>query len=128
MNPIAIRFTTHRSGLWLATALTLLTACSQSEHAAPPAADPAPAVAALDAPLQAVYDRSCTNCHSVPASGAPQRGDIKAWTPRLAKGLDVLIDHTINGFQAMPPMGACMDCNEEQYRALILYMAQNRSE
>jgi cytochrome c5 len=23
----------------------------------------------------------------------------------------------------MPPLGACMDCNEKQYRALIEYMS-----
>lgn len=115
----------RKYGLWLASALALLTACSQTP--APPAEPAAPAVT-LDAPLQAIYDRSCGNCHSIPASGAPQRGDAKAWTPRLAKGTDVLLEHTINGFQGMPPMGACMDCNEEQYRALINYMAHSQPD
>ena len=56
-------------------------------------------------------------------TGAPQVGDAAAWAPRLAQGDAVLLDHTFNGFKSMPPMGACMDCTEPQYRALIEYMA-----
>lgn len=110
-----------------------LAACgADGDRAAPaaaetPAATPAqPATAALAPDLQAVYDRSCKNCHSLPATGAPQTGDAAAWAPRVAKGQEVLLDHTLNGFQAMPPLGTCMDCSEEQFRALIAYMVQAR--
>jgi cytochrome c5 len=82
-------------------------------------APPAPPAAAV----QAIYDRSCKTCHAIPGSGAPQTGDIKAWAPRIASGAQVLLDHTFNGYKGMPPMGACMDCNEGQYRALIEYMS-----
>ncbi len=127
MNSITTKPIPRPTHLWLAIALSSLAACSQGE---PSAAAPTPAVAApvLDASLQAIYDRSCKSCHSLPASGAPQQGDAQAWAPRVAKGADVLLDHTINGFQGMPPMGACMDCNEEQYRALIAYMSQSKFE
>jgi hypothetical protein len=30
---------------------------------------------------------------------------------------------TFNGYKSMPPMGGCMDCDEDQYRALIDYMS-----
>src|SRR5258708_36769290 len=87
------------------------------------AAGPRAATAALSPELQAVYDRSCKNCHAVPASGAPQSGDAPAWAPRIAQGADILLEHTFSGYKSMPPLGACMDCNEKQYRALIEYMS-----
>ncbi|MBE0763098.1 cytochrome c5 family protein, partial [Escherichia coli] len=50
------------------------------------------------------------------ASGAPLTGDAAAWAPRLAQGIDTLLDHSINGYKGMPPMGMCMQCSEEQFR------------
>ena len=31
--------------------------------------------------------------------------------------------NTINGFNGMPPLGMCMDCGEEEFVALINFMA-----
>lgn len=101
--------------------LMLLAGCGDRPAAASP--QPAANTAALAPELQAIYARSCATCHAVPATGAPQAGDAAAWAPRIAQGEDALLDHTINGFNAMPPLGACADCGEEQYRALIAYMA-----
>ena len=125
MRPRSIR-------LFLPCLLLVMAACARSgsTDAAPtvtvaaagnPSATTAPA---LPPDLQAVYDRSCKTCHSIPATGAPQSGDRTAWAPRAAQGADVLLDHTINGYKAMPPLGACMDCNEDQFRALIAHMAR----
>ncbi len=105
-------------------AAALISACGDRgtadrvSAAAPPAA-----TVALSPELQAVYDRSCKNCHAVPASGAPQAGDASAWAPRIAQGPDILLEHTFSGYKSMPPLGACMDCNEKQYLALIEYMS-----
>ena len=88
---------------------------------------PATSVAA-DAEIEAIYERSCKACHSTPASGAPQTGDAEAWAPRLEQGADALLDHTIDGYKAMPPMGMCMDCSEEQFIALIEYMTGSTLE
>ncbi|MDM4769351.1 cytochrome c5 family protein [Solimonas sp. SE-A11] len=102
--------------------LLLLAACGRTETpAAPVAAASAPVAASAE--LQALYDRSCRSCHAVPGTGAPLTGDAKAWAPRVAQGIDTLLDHTINGFQSMPPMGACMDCSEEQFEELIELMS-----
>lgn len=116
--------------LWLLAftlgATVLFSACGDHGPAGPPsAAAPAasPASTTLSPELQAVYDRSCKNCHAVPASGAPQAGDARAWAPRITQGADVLLEHTFSGFKGMPPLGACMDCNDRQYRALIEYMS-----
>ncbi len=112
---------TRAAAAALALSLMLLAGCGER----PAAAGPVPAVSAspLAPELEAVYTRSCATCHAVPATGAPQTGDVAAWAPRIAKGEDTLLEHTINGFNAMPPMGACADCSEAQYRALIGHMA-----
>ena len=52
------------------------------------------------------YDQSCTYCHSSGAAGAPKTGDQAAWKPRLEKGMDTLVKHVKEGYNAMPP-GAC---------------------
>ena len=105
-------------------AAACLSACGDHGPASPPSAAAPPAAAvALSPELQAVYDRSCKNCHAVPASGAPQAGDARAWAPRIAQGADILVEHTFSGYKSMPPLGACMDCNEKQYRALIEFMS-----
>ena len=76
-----------------------------------------------DEALAAVYQRSCASCHTVAAAGAPLTGDQAAWTPRMAKGMDTLVDNVVNGFGGMPPFGLCMDCDVAQFEALINFMA-----
>lgn len=76
-----------------------------------------------DAALAQLYGASCKQCHANPGAGAPLTGDATAWAPRLEKGMDTLLDHSINGFQAMPPLGLCMQCSEQDFRALITFMS-----
>lgn len=106
-----------------AAALSLalaLGACGKKDQAP---AQPA-AAAALPAELQATFDRTCKTCHANPqVAGAPQVGDRAAWAPRVQQGREALLNHTIAGHNAMPPMGLCMDCSEEQFAALIEYMS-----
>lgn len=117
-----------KSGLGMAPvfgALALmLSACGNSSTPAsttqasvtppPPPADPA---------LARVYDQTCRACHASSRTGAPMAGDQAAWAPRMKQGMDVLVEHTINGYNGMPPLGACMDCSEDDFIALINYMA-----
>ena len=76
-----------------------------------------------DKALAAIYQRSCASCHTVAATGAPLTGDSVAWEPRMAKGMDTLVDNVVNGFGGMPPFGLCMDCDVIQFEALINFMA-----
>jgi len=76
-----------------------------------------------DPKLAALYGHTCKACHGLPASNAPQAGDTAAWQPRLAQGMDVLIQHAINGYKGMPPLGSCSDCTEKDYEALIRFMS-----
>ncbi|HET8764714.1 MAG TPA: c-type cytochrome [Rhodanobacter sp.] len=109
---------------WLRAAGLLIAAGTLAAcgDATPPPAAPAPQ-AVLSPELATTYQHTCANCHTNPQTGAPQAGDAKAWAPRLAQGQDVLLDHAINGYKGMPPLGTCMDCTREQFQALIDYMA-----
>jgi cytochrome c5 len=80
------------------------------------------AVAAPTGPRsgEQVYQAACFACHGTGALGAPKSADD--WSPRIAKGKDTLLDHAINGFNAMPPRGTCMDCSDDEISAAIDFM------
>ncbi len=103
----------------------LLGACGEGSNnvASTPAVERGPREPAGEA-LAQLYNRSCRSCHAMGTAAAPLTGDFAAWAPRLEQGMDVLLDHTINGYQGMPPMGMCFDCSEEDFRALISFMAR----
>ena len=76
-----------------------------------------------DPDLAATYIRSCQACHGTGTSRAPLTGDTQAWERLLDKGMDTLVNNTIQGFGGMPPMGLCMDCDRDDFAALIHFMA-----
>ncbi|MFY8273883.1 c-type cytochrome [Pseudoalteromonas sp. SSDWG2] len=67
-----------------------------------------------------VYQASCFACHGSGALGAPKTA--ADWEPRIAQGFDTMLDHAINGFNAMPPRGTCMDCSDDEIKAAIEFM------
>ncbi|MBD2858019.1 cytochrome c5 family protein [Spongiibacter sp. KMU-158] len=75
-----------------------------------------------DPDLKALYTQSCYSCHAMGTGGAPRTGSAKDWQPRFEQGINTLLDHTIQGFKGMPPLGMCMDCGEEEFLALIEFM------
>jgi cytochrome c5 len=79
---------------------------------------------ALAEPDMDKYAKSCQVCHANGAANAPKTGDAAAWEPRLAKGMDALVQSVANGLNAMPPKGMCFDCSDDDYKALIEYMAK----
>lgn len=89
---------------------------------APAPATAGAATAASDAPGAATYNRLCQACHATGAAGAPVLGNQEAWAPRIAQGMDALLQTVINGKGAMPPRGTCGDCSEDDLRAAIEYM------
>lgn len=70
-----------------------------------------------------LYNQSCIACHGSGAAEAPLSFNANAWAEHLEKGIDTLIEHTRNGYNSMPPRGLCIDCDDADFRALILYMA-----
>lgn len=73
-----------------------------------------------------VYEYRCKSCHARNTQGAPMPGDEYEWRRRAAKGMSVLMEHTINGYQRtlMPARGGCLDCNEEELRNALVYMLE----
>jgi len=114
----------RRSALIMFAAMTMsLAACGGGSSApAPAAVATAPAVAAAPAVMK-LYEQTCKNCHGVAGTGAPQAGDTNAWSGRLFKGRDTILNNTINGYKSMPPMGTCTQCTEADFVALIEYMS-----
>jgi len=71
---------------------------------------------------QAVYDKFCTACHTSGALGAPKINVAGDWEARLEQGMDQVLKHAVEGYNAMPPKGTCNDCSEDEIQAAIDYM------
>ncbi len=41
-----------------------------------------------------------------------------------SKGNATLVKHAIEGFNAMPPKGMCMDCSDDEIKAAVEYMVE----
>ncbi|MFK7864658.1 MAG: cytochrome c5 family protein [Pseudohongiellaceae bacterium] len=73
-----------------------------------------------------VYENTCFACHGTGAAHAPEVGDIIEWEIRLEKGLDSLVENTINGLNGiMPARGLCVDCSDDELREIVEYMLEN---
>ena len=71
----------------------------------------------------AKWSRSCVLCHVNGEGGAPRVGHPEEWATRIEQGHSALLTHTIEGYNRMPPLGYCMDCEAEDFEALIRFMA-----
>ncbi|MGI9250065.1 MAG: c-type cytochrome [Pseudohongiellaceae bacterium] len=80
--------------------------------------------------VEATYMASCFACHSTGAAGAPKVGpdSAEAWTPRLEKGFDAVVQSVIDGLNTMPPKGLCLTCNDDELRAVVQYMVDSSTE
>jgi len=76
---------------------------------------------------EARYMAACFACHSTGAAGAPRvsPGNAEEWEPRLEKGIDAIVENTVNGMGTMPPKGLCFDCTPEDLRAIVEYMIES---
>lgn len=102
---------------------------------AAPAAAPAPQAAAAPAPAAApakpadlgkhIYSTVCFACHATGAAGSPKFGDKAAWAPRIALGIDTLVNVAMHGKGAMPPKGGNPNLNETDIRAAVVYMTSH---
>lgn len=88
----------------------------------------APAVASSSsggsADGEAIYNSVCMACHDTGAAGAPIHGDEAAWADRVTKGFDTLLDHSTNGFNAMPARGGNPNITDEEMLAVTKYMLE----
>ncbi|MGP8308024.1 c-type cytochrome [Vibrio sp. YIC-376] len=71
-----------------------------------------------------VYGTFCIACHASGVNGAPKIGNADEWGPRIAQGKDVLLKHALEGFNAMPAKGTCMDCSDDEILAAINHLTE----
>jgi len=70
-----------------------------------------------------VYLKSCTICHQNGEMTAPRIGNGANWTMRLNDGgLPALYKNAINGYNSMPPKGACVTCSENDIMSAVDYL------
>ncbi len=74
-----------------------------------------------------MWSGSCALCHVNGNAGAPVVGIAQHWQPRVAKGMETLLQHTVEGFNSMPPLGYCMACEMADFSAMIHFMSKNHS-
>jgi cytochrome c5 len=75
---------------------------------------------------QEVYEETCAMCHEEGMAESPIFGDKDAWAPRIAKGMDILTQHAIEGFEGedgmMPERGGDDDLSDDEIKAAVAYM------
>lgn len=82
----------------------------------------APLAIAEGRDAEQLFDSYCFSCHGTGWDNAPVLGDSFAWEDRIAKGMEVLLENTIKGFNAMPPKGNCFDCTEAELKAVVEFL------
>jgi len=111
------------------TLLLVLGSCGETTDSAPePVADieaaeaDAPTAGTLTARQMQQWSDSCALCHVTGVADAPVIGNSEQWQARQAQGKDVLLAHTLEGFNSMPPLGYCMSCETDDFSAMIDFM------
>lgn len=104
-----------------------VTLADSKEPAAAPTSKPEAAASALTGPE--VYNAVCIACHHPPGlGGAPALGDGDAWAPRIAQGVETLIDHALGGYSGstgiMPRKGGRLDLSDEEIIGAVEYMVE----
>ena len=81
---------------------------------------PSPMLAARTG--EQVYKVGCAACHTTGAAGAPKTGVAAAWGARLDQGMETLVKHVAEGYNAMPARGLCADCSDQEIADAVSYM------
>ena len=127
-NPIAEARTAERIrplGAVYAGETGAAAAAAAAAAAQAAAAGGAPYGGTLDGAV--IYQNLCSACHATGAGGAGAP-TAAAWAPRIAKGLETLVKHAIEGYQGesgiMPARGGNARLTDEQVRASVEYMVK----
>lgn len=73
---------------------------------------------------KSVFNHDCLTCHGNSVRDAPRVGDMHAWQPRLDQGLDVLIQHALQGHGRMPPKGGYTELTDHEVTSAVAYIYQ----
>jgi cytochrome c5 len=71
---------------------------------------------------KSVFNSNCLNCHGNSVRDAPRVGDMHVWQPRLAQGLDVLIEHALDGHGRMPAKGGYSTLTDHEVSSAVAYV------
>ncbi len=63
-------------------------------------------------------------CHSSGVAGAPKFGDKAAWAPRIATGMEAMMNTTLKGKGAMRCRAGASTASDEELKAAVEYMVQ----
>jgi cytochrome c5 len=107
--------------LWVGVAACI--GCSRTETP-----EPAQVRFELGPRVMQMWSANCALCHVDGNAGAPRIGIAQEWQSRLAKGPAVLLQHTIEGFNDMPPLGYCMACERSDFEDMISFMTAGIAE
>jgi len=71
-----------------------------------------------------VYAYRCAACHAKTTQGAPMPGDDIEWGLRARNGMEVLMEHVIDGYKQglMPARGGCRNCSNAELEGAVVYM------
>ncbi len=100
------------------------TVCVQGEEDCGDSAAPAQAASSGPRAASEVYSSACAACHDTGAAGAPKKGDVAAWSPRIEQGMETLVSHALNGYNAMPAKGGCSSCPDEEIEVAVQLMVE----
>lgn len=74
-----------------------------------------------------VWEANCRVCHGPGLAGAPPKGDTDAWSARIEKGVETLVQHATDGYSGpgghqMPARGGNPDLSDAEIVAAVNYM------
>ncbi|PSJ80461.1 c-type cytochrome [Neisseria iguanae] len=74
---------------------------------------------------EAIFNKTCIQCHAADSivPNAPKLENNGDWAPRIAQGFDILFNHALNGFNAMPAKGGAADLTDQELKRVIVFMA-----
>ena len=70
-----------------------------------------------------VFNNTCIACHlaGMP-SVAPKIGSQRDWAKRIDKGMEILFEHSLNGFNDMPPRGGKPHLSDQEVKNAVAYI------
>lgn len=76
---------------------------------------------------KAIYDSTCSGCHTPGVAGAPKLGDAAAWAPRIKTGVAALVASVSKGKGIMPARGGNPKLTDADLQAVVNYMISQAS-
>jgi cytochrome c5 len=75
-----------------------------------------------------VYSQRCAACHDRGLAGSPRNGNKEDWTAAIAQGIDVMVEHSINGYKGqrgfMPARGGHSGLSDSDVTAAVHYLVK----